>query len=83
VYLVNLLGGKEEKANLNVVFNQLDKNKDGNLSKQELLNGWNTAFKTRITDEEIEKIFFNIDTNQNGLIDYSGMDSWWDFNLVL
>ncbi len=83
MYLVNLLGGKEEKANLNVVFNQLDKNKDGNLSKQELLNGWNTAFKTRITDEEIEKIFFNIDTNQNGLIDYSGMDSWWDFNLVL
>jgi len=79
VYLVNLLGGKEEKANLNVVFNQLDKNKDGNLSKQELLNGWNTAFKTRITDEEIEKIFFNIDTNQNGLIDYSGMDSCWEF----
>ena len=83
MYLVNLLGGKEEKANLNVVFNQLDKNKDGNLSKQELLNGWNTAFKTRITDEEIEKIFFNIDTNQNGLIDYSGMDSFGDFNLVL
>jgi hypothetical protein len=54
VYLVNLLGSKDDKEHLNVVFNQLDANKDGCLTKEELLDGWNNTFKTRLTDLEIE-----------------------------
>jgi calcium-dependent protein kinase len=41
------------------------------LTKDELLEGWNEAFNTHISDEEINVIFNNIDTNKNGKIDYS------------
>lgn len=56
---------------LTKVFNQLDINKDGFLTQKELIDGWNVAFHTHITDEEIQSIFANIDTNQNEKIDYS------------
>ena len=34
--------------------------------------GWNNVFKSNLKDEEIEKIFQNIDVDKSGNIDYSG-----------
>ena len=51
------MANDQDKKSLNIVFNQLDKNKDGFLTKEELINGWNQAFATSIADFEIEKIF--------------------------
>jgi calcium-dependent protein kinase len=49
----------------------LDKNGDGNLSKQEILEGYEEAFGVPINEEEVDKMFAEIDIDGNGSIDYT------------
>lgn len=64
---------KEEERKLRETFKMMDLNGDGQLSREELIEG----FKLTLLDEEVaisrvDKIMKNIDINQNGTIDYNG-----------
>jgi len=62
---------KEEKEHLEKVFRALDKNGDGHLSKEEILEGYEEHFGVPINEEEVDKMFKNIDIDGNGSIDYT------------
>ena len=55
------------------LFNKIDKNGDGKITREELFNGLQ-PYKKEITDEELRKqvdtIFNNIDTDHNNHIEY-------------
>ena len=55
------------------LFNQIDKNGDGKISKDELFNGLQ-SYKKDISDEQLRKqvdiIFNNIDSDHNGYLEY-------------
>lgn len=53
------------------MFKQLDKDGDGNLSKQEILEGYEEVFGIPINEEEVNKMFQEIDIDGNGTIDYT------------
>ena len=53
------------------MFQQLDENGDGKLSKQEVLNGYEEVFGIPINEEEVDKMFNEIDMDGNGTIDYT------------
>jgi Ca2+-binding EF-hand superfamily protein len=71
-YLANyLLQGEYEKTLCNI-FQQLDADKNGVLTKEEFRVAHKFfGEKTYMLDEEIDKIFMMVDTNNNGAIDYS------------
>jgi len=60
-----------EKEKLMQVFNALDKEGDGKLSKQGLVEGWAKLGGENISQEEIDEIMKQIDVDNNGLINYS------------
>jgi calcium-dependent protein kinase len=49
----------------------LDENGDGKLSKDEVLNGYEEVFGVPINEEEVDKMFKEIDIDGNGTIDYT------------
>lgn len=53
------------------MFQQLDKNGDGKLSKEEVLEGYEEVFNMPINEEEVDKMFSEIDIDGNGSIDYT------------
>lgn len=53
------------------MFQQLDKDGNGSLSKQEILEGYEEVFGTPINEEEVERMFKEIDVDGNGSIDYT------------
>jgi calcium-dependent protein kinase len=62
---------KEDK--LRAVFQSLDKNGDGQLSKAELIDGYEKYYGNReLAMKKAKKIMQQIDINKNGLIDYNG-----------
>ena len=62
---------QEEKNHLEKVFKSLDTNGDGNLSKEEILEGYEAHFGVPINEEEVDKMFLNVDVDGNGAIDYT------------
>lgn len=71
MYIVTQLTSREEKAELMEAFQALDKNKDGKISPEELLEAYNNT-NNPISEEEIEKIVSVLDADGSGYIDYSG-----------
>lgn len=71
VFLVSIMATKEEKAELLRVFQALDKNNDGLLSKEELLDGYKQYCKSGNPEDEMAAVMDAIDTNKSGAIDYS------------
>jgi calcium-dependent protein kinase len=71
-FLATQLSNKEEKAKLTEIFKSFDKNHDGILSKDELIQGYaqlyGSADRALI---EVELILQRVDINGNGTIDYS------------
>lgn len=53
------------------MFKQIDENGDGQLSKEEILKGYQEATGIPITPEEVDKMFDEIDIDKNGTIDYT------------
>ena len=61
----------EEKRDLDKIFKEIDLNGDGNLSKEEVLLGYEQHFGIAITEEQVDDLFAKIDLDGNGTIDYT------------
>ena len=70
-FIASQLVSKDETKDLEKMFQQLDKNGDGNLSKQEILEGYEEVFGIPINAEDVNKMFKEIDIDGNGTIDYT------------
>lgn len=70
-YLVSQLAQKEDLIELQKAFKALDKNSDGKLSRDELVDGYRQIFGD-MAEEEVDKILARVDANGSGEIDYSG-----------
>lgn len=61
----------EERRDLDKIFKEIDLNGDGNLSKEEVLLGYEQHFGIAITEEQVDDLFAKIDLDGNGTIDYT------------
>ena len=62
---------KEEKQELLTIFQALDSNNDGQLSREELMNGFEKIMGSVKAEEEVNRIMDMVDTDGNNCIDYS------------
>lgn len=58
-------------VDLQKAFKALDKNSDGKLSRDELIDGYRKIYG-ELAEEEVDKILAKVDSNGSGEIDYSG-----------
>ena len=65
-----LLTSEDEKE-LKNTFAQFDKNGDGRLSKQELIDGYAKLVGEEQAEEDTENIMTEVDINKDGFVDYS------------
>ena len=59
---------------LQKAFKALDKNSDGKLSREELVEGYRKIYG-ELAELEVDKILATVDANGSGEIDYSGNNS--------
>lgn len=71
-FIVDQLISKEEVNELKKVFIELDKDNDGKLSFQEIVNGYKTIFGSANPEKETREIFDNVDSDNNGFLSYDG-----------
>ena len=70
-FIASNLLSKEESKNMYDNFKKIDKNGDGRLSKEELLESYMKIMKKDKAIEEVTHIMELVDTNGSGFIDYS------------
>jgi calcium-dependent protein kinase len=70
VYISSKYAQKDEVQQLANVFSRLDKNKDGYLSKEELMNGWQDVYGSAVSEQEIDSIMSAADADQSGNIKF-------------
>jgi len=70
-FIASQLLGQEEKDYLEKIFKALDKNGDGHLSKEEILEGYEEHFGVPINEEEVDRMMKNVDLDGNGVIEYT------------
>lgn len=70
-FIAGQLLSKQEKDNLARVFKAFDKNGDGKLSMEEVKIGYIEHYGRVMGDDEIEKMFKSVDSDNSGFIDYS------------
>ena len=56
---------------LGQVFNRIDKNNDGKLSREELISEYTKTLGLIQAEYEVERIMKEVDTDHNGFIDYN------------
>lgn len=72
-YLASQMLPQKDEEKIRKVFEAFDVNKDGQISKTELVAGYNAMYKNRKKAvKDVKKILSNIDLNMNGNIDYNG-----------
>lgn len=71
LYFVNFFDIKEEKNRLYKVFKSLDKDGDGQLNREELKAAYAKSAKGFNVDEEVDRIFAQLDVNDTKQIDFS------------
>lgn len=49
----------------------MDKNGDGKLSRQEIMDGYEEHFNRVLDEDQLEKLFSSVDIDNSGFIDYS------------
>lgn len=69
-FIVTQLMNEKEKKSLQEVFQAIDANGDGQLSKEELFNGCSKVFGESMSFEQVEAIFEKVDVDGSGSIDY-------------
>lgn len=73
MYIVTNFLGKNEREELQQTFMALDKNADGKLSREELIDGYTEMYgNVDVAEKEVDCIMKNVDVDHNGYIDYSG-----------
>jgi calcium-dependent protein kinase len=70
-FMSSQLMNKQEIIKLTQKFKELDKNGDGKLSKEELVEAYANQFGDKEGLLEVEKIMNDVDTNSSGFIDYT------------
>lgn len=70
-YIGSQLISKSEKEKLAQMFKLLDTNGDGKLSKNEIMDGYEEHFGKLLNEDEVDKLFNDVDTDKSGFIDYS------------
>jgi len=70
--IVHNLPHNEDIKELERAFRMIDENKDGKLSREELIKGFKFVFKKteQETIREVDAIFKNVDNDNNGYIEY-------------
>ena len=70
--MTSQFASKEERSKLNDIFKAFDKNNDGELSREELIQGYTQMYGSyERAVSEVTKILAKIDANNSGSIDYS------------
>jgi calcium-dependent protein kinase len=69
-FIVNQLITKEERTELMKQFTEWDKNGDGVLSKEEILEGYRNTYGSADPDE-VDNMIKSVDLDGNGVIDYN------------
>ena len=69
-YLVHNFPQMKDIINSGKLFNQIDLNGDGKISEQELYQGLSKRLKSDTLEEDVKKIFQNLDMDDNGTIEY-------------
>ena len=69
-YLVHNFPQMKDIINSGKLFNQIDLNGDGKISEQELYQGLSKRLKSDTLEEDVKKIFQNLDMDDNGTIAY-------------
>ena len=69
-FIVNQLTTREERNELRKQFTEWDKNGDGVLSKEEILEGYRNAYGT-VDPDEVDNMIKSVDLDGNGVIDYN------------
>lgn len=70
-FITTQLVSKQEQEELMKVFQALDNNGDGKLTKEELIQGYSQTMDLATAQEEMKKIMELADTDLNGKIDYT------------
>jgi calcium-dependent protein kinase len=61
---------QKDRQKLQEVFTSVDENKDGRLSRDELLNGWVAVFGGTVSEAEIDAIMIAVDSDKSGYVDF-------------
>ena len=69
-YLVHNFPQMKDIINAGKLFNQIDLNGDGKISEQELYQGLSKRLKSVTLEEDVKKIFQNLDMDDSGTIEY-------------
>jgi len=69
-FIVNQVITKEEQSELRKQFMEWDKNGDGVLSKEEILEGYRNAYGT-VDPDEVDNMIKSVDLDGNGVIDWN------------
>ena len=70
-FIASHLTKDEEKRDLDKIFKEIDIDGDGQLSKEEILLGYEKCFGIPISEEQVDEMFEKIDLDGNGTIDYT------------
>ena len=70
-YVASRLATKEDREEFKKIFEKLDKNNDGSLSKEEISSGFQEHSTSFHGDYNIDEIFANVDLDGNGKINFS------------
>jgi calcium-dependent protein kinase len=71
LFIITQLMSSKELKETKLIFEQLDENGDGKLSKDELVNGYSKFLSHKNAERVVEKIMEEVDTDNNGYIDYN------------
>lgn len=70
-FIASHLTRDDERRDLDKIFKEIDIDGDGNLSKEEILLGYEKHFGIPISEEQVDDMFRRIDLDGNGTIDYT------------
>ena len=70
-FIASHLTSKDEKRDLEKIFKSMDKDGNGTLDREEVLNGYEEHFGVPITEEMVDAMFNAVDLDGNDCIDYT------------